>query len=185
MHLRWFLLIGTIGVGLLTLVSCGTELELYQWQRVVLENLDTNGERVLGSGESVPLNRFAIRAQLNPQPIGSLRSSDWIPAGSNIQSSELLSRIEVKSNLGLSDNIPADSLLNEFFTAEIPGLSERMSVTELAQRLGEAGSRIDDHFVLYPLANFPIERPTQNFTVALYTRRGTILSASTFTVILE
>jgi hypothetical protein len=168
---------------LVLLAACGSTLELYQWQRVALTNLNTVTGQELASGDTLPLSEYGIYVALDPQSLGSINSSNWITAGSTNQSSELLYKIKVASTVGINSQIAADSIINEYFEGEIEGIATRLSMDDLAKRLGEAGDRIDAGFMLYPKPELPLEIMSQKFSVSLYTQRGSILTASTLTVV--
>ena len=135
----------------LVIFSCGTELQLYEWETMDLRLLNTQTRDTLTVNAEIEASNFSILVSLNPENSIKVRSSDWVNYSQGFQANDNIESLEITSNQDYNDIFPEGELLNDVFDAAFINEPEtRLPLDLFLESFGKETNRIEEGFELLP-----------------------------------
>ena len=159
-------------------ISCGIELQLYEWENMDLRLLDRSNRDTLNAESSIRATDFSILVSLNPENSITVRSSDWINASDGFQANDAITNIEITSNKDYSNAFASGEILNEVFNASLINNPETMDLELFLDNFGKQSKNIQEGFELIP--NIDAEDGMPRDSLRTFTIRLTLREAGTF-----
>jgi len=169
----------------LLLFACGSQISIYEWQQIAVQNTDRQTGNDLEGDARTPLSNYAISVTFSAQPVADLSNNIAFVRDAGFQSNDRIRSIEIRSNTRFLENLSADSLLNAYFVAQPIGSDEVFTLEEFRQVFGTLGPQIDEGFRLLPVDGLAPFTPTHQFSILINLSRGALLGAQTERVTFE
>ncbi|MEM1136588.1 MAG: hypothetical protein AAGI07_12180 [Bacteroidota bacterium] len=164
-------------LGLLT--ACGTELQLYEWERMELQFINTQTQDTLPSESSINVDAFSMLVSLNPDNTLTVRSSDWINSSDGFQANDRIESIEITSDVDYNNSLPQGVLLNDVFEAATINNPElKKPLNQFIETFGQQSNQIEEGFFLTLLK--PNSETAPRDSVRTFTVRLTLEKNGTF-----
>ena len=158
--------------------SCGVTLDIYQWNKILLNNYDLSTENLIGPNKTVTTDNFAVKIALNSKFLTTLTNSLGVSARSNVQTATSINSLFIYS---VNDFTAESSKGSEVHNSFLAGRNKNnLEIIEnFIESFGQASNVIDTCFQLQFIDKVNIIEGDHQFTIVLYLSNGDSLKEVT------